>query len=783
MAEWAHSSSVSARTGELRLRNTDGLARTPDSPFESDQSELQAIIDQTTLLTLNEKGTTPKWPWIFLWIINPLVLTAISAFVRLHGIGASKRVVWDEAHFGKFGSYYIQHEFYFDVHPPLGKLLVGFSGYLAGFDGTFKFESGHMFPQGQNIVFMRVFNCIFGILCTPLAYYTAVELKFSQWTIWCVSLLVAFEMLSLALAKFILLDLMLLLFTVSTFFGIVKVHTLRNGNLLISKRGIFWLAYTGFSIGCVCLVKWVGLFVTILAGTYTVYDLAVRYFQANLPPQRKFKITWLTYLTHWAVRILTLIVIPGIIYVSAFKAHFAMLSKSGPGDGSISTLMQASLEGNTLKNGPRNVAFGSLVTLRSQGLSPNLLHSHSQKYPEGSGQQQVTTYGFKDTNNEFLVEFGVDVMVNEHRYATLDYDEEHPENVLDYTTLLKDGDTLRLSHKQTGAFLHSHPIAAHVLKSHYEATGYGSIDTVDEYDDWVIEIQTQDVSPSPEFRGEDLLVVHPVLTNFRLRHKLLGCYLATTGYSYPAWGFQQGEVVCKKTFLAKDKSTWWNIEDHVNDALESPNSTYVAPKPKFWKEFVLLNYGMMALNNALVPDPDHFDNLALSWWEWPILRTGLRMGSWSTKDMRYFLIGHPFVTFFSTACIPVAAITLVVAFLGWQRQSVDLQIYGEEWGFILLAGILPLAGWFLHYLPFVIMGRVTYLHHYVPALYFAIFVSGFVLEYFVARRAHRYVKYPVFAGVLFCIVYGFYVYHPLAMGMTGPTRNYEHLRLRRTWKI
>ncbi|KAJ2512067.1 Protein O-mannosyltransferase 2, partial [Coemansia sp. RSA 2049] len=53
------------------------------------------------------------------------VLTLASLVTRLWLIGRRPNVTWDEAHFGKFGAYYINHTFYHDVHPPLAKMLVG----------------------------------------------------------------------------------------------------------------------------------------------------------------------------------------------------------------------------------------------------------------------------------------------------------------------------------------------------------------------------------------------------------------------------------------------------------------------------------------------------------------------------------------------------------------------------------------------------------------------------------------------------------------------------------
>src|SRR5690242_20267570 len=98
--------------------------------------------------------------------------TVSQALLSLRGLVILTR----STSFGKFGSHYLKREFYFDVHPPAGKLLVGLSGYLAGYNGSFEFKSGETYPPELNYTFMRQFNAFWGAACVPLAYWTAKEL-------------------------------------------------------------------------------------------------------------------------------------------------------------------------------------------------------------------------------------------------------------------------------------------------------------------------------------------------------------------------------------------------------------------------------------------------------------------------------------------------------------------------------------------------------------------------------------------------------------------------------
>lgn len=172
----------------LRQRNTTNAK--PTETVTEDKEDLKKTEAPSQVysheFSLPSQGSLPV----------ALLLTAAAFFTRLYKIGWANFVVWcvclvllrynttnkthrDEAHFGKFASHYIKRTFYHDVHPPLGKMLNGIAGMVAGYNGQFKFESGGVYPPELNYTFMRGFNAVFGALMVPLAYYTGVHLKLS----------------------------------------------------------------------------------------------------------------------------------------------------------------------------------------------------------------------------------------------------------------------------------------------------------------------------------------------------------------------------------------------------------------------------------------------------------------------------------------------------------------------------------------------------------------------------------------------------------------------------
>ncbi|CAI2176276.1 8797_t:CDS:10, partial [Funneliformis geosporum] len=590
-------------------------------------------------------------------IIHPLFFTVLSFWTRFYLISLSDIVLWDEAHFGKFASHYLKQEFYFDVHPPLGKMIVALAGLLVGYDGSFDFASGSKYPENLNYVLMRIFLASFGAWMVPLAYFTAIELDFSQHAVILVALMVL-------LGKSFSIDWWL------------------------------WLALTGISIGCVTSVKWVGLFVTALVGLYTIEDLWDKFGDLNMPK--------LLYLQHWIARIICLIILPILIYMLSFVIHFAILTNSGPGDAQMSSLFQAGLYGNNFAENPLELAYGSRVTIKNMGFGGGLLHSHVQAYPVGSEQQQVTCYHHHDVNNDWFIK--------KTREAPISNNENEVEFV-------HDKDMIILFHAQTGRNLHSHQVAAPVTKSQWEVSCYGNETIGDLNDYWVVEVVDDMYTKTDRIRS--------LTTRMRFRHKHLGCYLRAANAALPQWGFKQIEVTCDKQNNPRDFHTYWNIERHWNDLLPSGGRAYY--KSSFLNDFWHLNVAMYTTNNALVPDPDKEDILASTPGQWPFLKVGLRMCSWADDVVKYYLLGNPVVWWSGTVSLIIFVVTLLWYLVRRQRGYKDFS--PAQWTHFLYVGKVCGIGWLLHYLPFWIMGRVTYLHHYFPALYFSILMAAFMTDH------------------------------------------------------
>jgi dolichyl-phosphate-mannose-protein mannosyltransferase len=371
-------------------------------------------------------------------------------------------------------------------------------------------------------------------------------------------------------------------------------------------------------------------------------------------------------------------------------------------------------------------------------------------------QQQVTCYHHKDANNDWFI------------YPN----RQEPD--YDATADLRfvgDGDVIRLIHGQTGRNLHSHAIPAPITKSHHEVSAYGNITIGDEKDHWKVEV-IDDVASRDRSR------IRTLTTAFRLRHPVLGCYLRAGNVNLPQWGFKQIETTCTMENKPSDVYTHWNVESHTNDRL--PPGDPGSYKSPFLKDFIHLNVAMMTSNNALVPDPDKQDDLASKFWQWPILNVGLRMCSWDDSVVKYYLLGNPLVYWGSTATLGGFGLLFLWYLLRWQRGYTDLS--NEEISHIHYSGLYPVIGWVLHYLPFIIMARVTYVHHYYPALYYAILNFGFCVDW-VTRKMNPRLSAAVYV-FLYVIIVGLFIhFRAIVFGMEGSNQQWAHLRWLPGWKM
>jgi dolichyl-phosphate-mannose-protein mannosyltransferase len=316
-----------------------------------------------------------------------VIVAVLSLVTHALWFGHPATTVFDEVHFGKFISAYSTGEYYFDIHPPLGKLIIAGFGDLFGFEPAFSFASiGDRFPD-RTYLSLRFLPTLAGTLLAPVIALLVLALGLSATAALFVGSLVALDNALLVQSRLILLDPFLLLFG----FGALLCYARWRGG----ERLGYLFAAGALGAGAVS-IKWTGLTFLAIIGLLEAYELVRRWRRPD---------------TARLLRIgLALGVLPLLIYASVFAVHFSLLPRSGQGDAFMTPAFQARLAGNRFADDPAvepKGLLGSIVELNGEMYRSNkrldATHPYSSQWYSWPLMTRPIFYWVSDMSRIYLL--------------------------------------------------------------------------------------------------------------------------------------------------------------------------------------------------------------------------------------------------------------------------------------------------------------------------------------------------------------------------------------------
>ncbi|MCL5407078.1 MAG: phospholipid carrier-dependent glycosyltransferase [Patescibacteria group bacterium] len=175
------------------------------------------------------------------WVILTLILIVVASFLlRLWHLGKIGDQIFDEVYFVKFAQNYLTGTSFFDIHPPLGKLIIAFGLKFFG-DTSFTW---------------RLMPAIFGTLLIILGYFTGKELSSKRVGLYTASIM-ALDGMLLVYSRTGLIDIFLIFFILLAFYFFLK---------FINTQKFHWIILTGIAVGLAASVKYIGALILIVFG-------------------------------------------------------------------------------------------------------------------------------------------------------------------------------------------------------------------------------------------------------------------------------------------------------------------------------------------------------------------------------------------------------------------------------------------------------------------------------------------------------------------------------------
>lgn len=248
-------------------------------------------------ITLVTAVTDVKWRFEFSMsqkFIIFCMLFLCSVMTHFAFFGTPREVVFDEVYFGKFVSSYDRGSEFFDIHPPLGKLLVFSVMRLCDLHLHTDFSQIGNLYEGNEQYILRFLPCVVGTLIPLIIFIIALKLNYSVHAATILSVLLIFENALVVQTRFFFLDGFMI------FFGLLAILCYLSYRKC--DRNIF--LYTAVIFGTMAAsVKWTG-------ATF-LFLIVIHYFFLHIKKKWKQIIK----------ASLLFVAFPLIIYMSFFIIH------------------------------------------------------------------------------------------------------------------------------------------------------------------------------------------------------------------------------------------------------------------------------------------------------------------------------------------------------------------------------------------------------------------------------------------------------------------------------
>ncbi|KAK6454560.1 Dolichyl-phosphate-mannose-protein mannosyltransferase-domain-containing protein [Scheffersomyces xylosifermentans] len=687
------------------------------------------------------------------YYVGLAIVTILAIYTRFTRISYPDKVVFDEVHFGKFASYYLERTYFFDLHPPFAKLLIAFVGWLRRYDGSFKFDNigdSYITHKAPYIAY-RSLSAIQGTLIVPTLFWTMKVLGFSVPACMFSAIIVCFDNAQVADSRLILLDATLTFSVALTIFSYAKFSTYRRQPF--SQKWWTWLTATGISLSIVISTKYVGVFTFVTIGIAVIHELWILL-------DYKKGLTMTDFAKHFFARFWSLIVLPFIIYLFWFYVHFAILTKSGPGDNFMSSEFQETLIESPMARLSKTVQYNDYITIKHKETGA-FLHSHPHVYPlryeDGrisSNSQQVTCV--IDPNNK-------EVEDPNNQWEIVPED-----STITRGTGVNTNDVVRFRHVGTGGWLQAHDVASPLKATHEEFTIAFGETAVNKYNETRFRLRYAG-SGSAKNKNKKRLIKTKA-TPLRIIHVDTVVAMWTHDDELlPEWGFGQQEVSGNKK--TQDEDNIWTIDEIAYLDPNDKRSKYVPKKVQklsFFKKWWELQFLMFKHNNQLSSEHPFASQPET----WPLALSGVSFYNDTPERKQIFFTGN-IIGFWLEVCFLSIYLGLLLADQITRRRDIYLLTDKARSRLYNTLGFLFL-GWSSHYFPFFLMNRQKFLHHYLPAHLIAALFSGGLVEFITSNNGRNAdgrpqgvnkIKLVLVTGVCtVAIVWFFFYFRPITYG-------------------